>query len=120
MTDTNPTLDLTPPVLMAPLPSAPAEQPVTGPAVDAAPRTRWAAIIWGLVFAAISATARVDGDPECRRDAVADWVVSLSPPAIVAYLLLAGGAIALVGGLVGIARRLQRGPRAAASSPPTA
>ncbi|MFB7884445.1 hypothetical protein [Microbacterium sp. NPDC056057] len=120
MTDTNPTLDLTPPVLMAPLPSAPAEQPVTGPAVDAAPRTRWAAIIWGLVFAAISATALWVTVDAGRRDAVADWVVSLSPPAIVAYLLLAGGAIALVGGLVGIARRLQRGPRAAASSPPTA
>ena len=120
MTDTNPTLDLTPPLMMAPLAGTPDQQPVTGPAVDAAPRTRWAAIIWGLVFTVISATALWITVDSGRRDAVADWVVSLSAPAIVAYLLLAAGAIGLVGGLVGIARRLQRGPRAAASSPPTA
>ncbi|MGU3647093.1 hypothetical protein ACLBXX_19215 [Microbacterium sp. C23T] len=118
MTDTNPTFDLTPPLVMAPPAGTPDEQPVTGPAVDAAPRTRWAAIIWGLVFGAISATALWITVDAGRRDAVADWVVSLSAPAIVAYLLLAAGAVALVGGLVGIARRLQRGPRTAAPSPP--
>ena len=120
MTDTNPTLDLTQSLVFAPSAGTPDQQPVTGAAADAAPRTRWAAIIWGLVFAVISATALWVTVDAGRRDAVADWVVSLSPPAIVAYLLLAAGAIALVGGLVGIARRLQRGPRAAASSPPTA
>ena len=44
-----------------------------------------------------------------RRDAVGEWIVALSPGAIAAYLLLATAAIALVGGLVGIARRVQRG-----------
>ncbi len=119
MTDTNPTFDLTPPAVMAPLPSAPAERSVTDSAADTAPRTRWAAIIWGLALAVISATALWITVDAGRRDAVADWVVSLSPAAIVAYLLLAAGAIALVGGLVGIARRLQRGPRTAASASPT-
>ena len=120
MTDTNPTLDLTPPSVIPPLDATPAEQPVAGRTADAGPRTRWAAIIWGLALAVISATALWITLDAGRRDAVADWVVSLSPPAIAAYLLLAAGAIALVGGLVGIARRLQRGPRAAASTAPAA
>ncbi|MFB7892902.1 hypothetical protein ACFC1I_11945 [Microbacterium sp. NPDC056044] len=119
MTDTNPTLDLTPPPVIPPFEATPAEQPITRRAADEAPRTRWAAIIWGLALAVTSATALWITLDAGRRDAVAEWVVSLSPPAIVASLLLAAGAIALVGGLVGIARRLQRGPRAAASSPPT-
>ena len=120
MTDTSPTLDLTPPTVNPPLTGTPDERPGTDPAADTAPRTRWAAIIWGLVLALISATTLWVTLDAGRRDAVADWVVSLSPPAILAYLLLAGGAIALVGGLVGIARRLQRGPRTAASAPPAA
>ncbi|MFE5411010.1 hypothetical protein [Microbacterium sp. NPDC056569] len=120
MTDTNPTLDLTPPPVAPSLIGTPAEQPIPGSAADASPRTRWAAIIWGLVFAGISATALWVTLDAGRRDAVADWVVSLSPAAVVAYLLLVAGAIALVGGLAGLARRLQRGPRAAASTPPAA
>lgn len=129
MTDTNPALDLTPPSPHTPtegvgphsLPNAaervPADATAAPPLVDTtgidAPRTRWAAIIWGLLFAAVSATAlwiTIDSD---RRDAVSAWVLELSPPAAVAYLLLVAGSIALIGGLVGIARRLQRGPRSA-------
>ncbi|NLP84159.1 hypothetical protein HF576_09870 [Microbacterium sp. CFH 90308] len=73
-----------------------------------APRTRWAAIIWGAVFAATAALALwVTVSPD-RRAALADWTVSLSPTAAVAYLVLVVGAVALVAGVVGVARRAQR------------
>jgi hypothetical protein len=147
MSDQNPTLDLTPPAATEvraatppayAAPAVPAADGVSGAvssayaapggrsasaaadsATAAAPRTRWAAIIWGLLLAAISATALWVTVDAGRRDAVAEWIVALSPAAIAAYLLLAAAAIALVSGLVGIARRVQRGAerRRAASVP---
>lgn len=122
MTDHSPTLDLTPPSAPpGPIDRSSVQTPAARAVADAAacepPRTRWAAVIWGLLFAAISATVLWVTLDAGRRDAVADWVVSLSPPAIVAYLLLAAGAVALVGGLVGIARRIQRGRQRSAARP---
>lgn len=38
----------------------------------APPRTRWAAIVWGLLFAAIAATALWMIADDARRDAIAD------------------------------------------------
>lgn len=73
------------------------------------PRTRWAAIIWGVALAAVAALALwITVSPD-RRTALADWSLSLSPAAIGAYVALAIGAIALIAGLVGIVRRVQRG-----------
>ena len=88
---------------------APALPDAAAPACSTeAPRTRWAAIIWGLVFAATAALALwVTVSPD-RRAAVADWTVSLSPTTAVAYLVLVIGAVALVAGVVGVARRAQR------------
>ncbi|WP_228484545.1 hypothetical protein [Microbacterium cremeum] len=81
--------------------------PAGGPAT-ARPRTRWAAIIWGAAFAAVAAvTLWVTVSPD-RRTALADWTLSLSPAAVVAYVVLVLGAIALVAGVVGIVRRGQR------------
>ena len=79
-----------------------------GPAVPLRPRTRWAAIIWGAVFAAVATVALWTTVSPDRRTALADWSLSLSPAAIGAYVALAIGAIALVAGLVGILRRVQR------------
>ncbi|MCP2635219.1 hypothetical protein K0817_001395 [Microbacterium sp. HD4P20] len=95
--------------LFPPAYQAPVTADVAAPAAATeAPRTRWAAIIWGAVFAATAAVALwVTVSPD-RRTALADWTVNLSPPAAVAYLALVVGAIALVAGVVGVARRAQR------------
>ncbi|QEA27305.1 hypothetical protein FGL91_01275 [Microbacterium sp. CBA3102] len=72
------------------------------------PRTRWAAIIWGLLFAAIAAVALwmlADAD---RRDTVADGLLALTPTTIVTILLLTVGVLILVGGAAGLIRRAQR------------
>ncbi|MFK3678105.1 hypothetical protein ACI2IP_10250 [Microbacterium sp. NPDC090218] len=72
------------------------------------PRTRWAAIIWGLLFAAIAASALwmlADAD---RREAVADGLVSLTPTTLVTILVLTVGVLLLVGGAAGLIRRAQR------------
>ncbi|WP_433584777.1 hypothetical protein [Microbacterium hydrocarbonoxydans] len=72
------------------------------------PRTRWAAIIWGAVFAAIAVSMiglLADGR---RRDDVAEWILSLTPASITAMALLALGGIVLVCGAIGLIRRVQR------------
>lgn len=72
------------------------------------PRTRWAAIIWGAVFVAISVSAialLVDGN---HGEVVGEWVMSLTPASITAIALLAIGAVILICGAIGLIRRLQR------------
>lgn len=84
--------------------------PVEG--VDAAaslprPRTRWAGIVWGLVFVALAAAGIwASSDPD-RLDGLAPWLGTLDPGAAVAYGLLVIGVLLLVGGLVGLLRRAQ-------------
>jgi hypothetical protein len=79
------------------------------------PRTRWAAIIWGLLFAAIATTALWMIADDDRRDAVADGLVALTPTTIVTILLLTVGVLLLVGGAAGLIRRAQR--KLAATAP---
>lgn len=72
------------------------------------PRTRWAAIIWGLLFAIIAAGALwmlADAD---RRDAVTDGLLALTPTTVVTIALLSVGVLLLVGGAAGLIRRAQR------------
>lgn len=120
--------DLLPP---APVPTTPAilpppyvdtrppawEAPTTEPGLPApaafvdlsGPRVRWAGIVWGLVLAAIAAVALwILLDP-ARQAALTSWLVSLSPATAVALAVLLLGVFALVTGVVGIARRAQRG-----------
>jgi len=83
-----------------------AEAPTTASAPS--PRTRWAAIVWGLCFAAIAwfgIWMLSDGE---RHDSVTDWLASLNPGTITAFGLLAVGALVLISGLVGLIRRAQR------------
>lgn len=78
------------------------------------PRTRWAAIIWGLLFAAIAAGALWTLVDEGRRTALADGLVALTPTTILTIVLLSAGVLLLVGGAAGLVRRAQRTLAAAA------
>lgn len=72
------------------------------------PRTRWAAIVWGLLFAVIAAgTLAVVLAPE-RRLELAQWFTALEPAAFGLYAALAVGTIVLLASLVGLLRRAQR------------
>ncbi|WP_337005356.1 MULTISPECIES: hypothetical protein [unclassified Microbacterium] len=82
------------------------------------PRTRWAAIIWGLLFAAIAATALWMLADAGRREAVADGLVTLTPTTLLTIVLLTVGVLLLVGGAAGLVRRAQR--KLAATAPATA
>jgi hypothetical protein len=90
-------------------PQSPASAPESpAPAVPPPPRTRWAAIIWGVVFAAIAVSALVLlGDGE-RGEEVSDWILSLTPASITAMVLLALGAVVLICAATGLIRRVQR------------
>ena len=80
----------------------------TIPDTITSPRTRWAAIIWGLLFAAIAATALWMLADDDRRTAVADGIVTLTPTTILTIVLLTVGVLLLVGGAAGLVRRAQR------------
>jgi hypothetical protein len=100
MTDT-PTADLE--LLSVDDPSAsPSTSVATGP------RVRWAAIVWGLTFAAIAAGGfAVASSPAAMAwliDAVADAELTT---AIAACLFLVGGLVTIAG-VAGLLRRAQR------------
>lgn len=91
----------------------------TDSAAPSGPRTRWAAIVWGLVLAAIASLALWLLTATERQAAATDWILNLTPAAVIAYSVLVIGAFALVAGLVGLVRRAQRAaerPRAASTS----
>ncbi|BDZ40534.1 hypothetical protein [Microbacterium suwonense] len=84
--------------------SADAELPASAPL----PRTRWAAIVWGVCFAGIAwAGIWMLGSAD-RRDGVADAFASLTPGTITALVLLTIGVLVLITGLVGLIRHAQR------------
>ena len=78
------------------------------------PRTRWAAIIWGLMFAAIATGALWTLTDADRRAGVAEGLVASTPTTFVTVLLLSIGVLLLVGGAAGLIRRAQRKLAAAA------
>jgi hypothetical protein len=73
-----------------------------------APRTRWAAIIWGLLFATIAALALGQLADPSRRETIADALMTMTPTTITAIVLLTAGVLLLVGGAAGLIRRAQR------------
>lgn len=73
----------------------------------APPRTRWAAILWGLAFAAVAVAGLWLLD-DSRRDDIADWILGQTPGSITAAALLAVGTFILIAGAAGLARSLQR------------
>ncbi len=83
----------------------------TAPASAAAPaprpRTRWAGIVWGLALAAAAVLGLWVVSAADRREAAADWLGTLSVPAVIAYALLSLGAVVLLTGLIAALRRAQ-------------
>ncbi|WP_341947691.1 hypothetical protein [Microbacterium sp. LWH11-1.2] len=73
------------------------------------PRTRWAAIIWGLLFAAVSAISLWLIADDDRRAGISDWALSLTPVTITTLLILTIGVLLLVAGASALLRRVQRG-----------
>lgn len=112
---TDPTLPLASPataesaetVLLAATPALSEEPERERPATLPRPRTRWAAIVWGLVFAAVALAGIWLTSEAARLDAALVWVGGLDAGAAVGYGLLGVGALLLVGGLVGLLRRAQ-------------
>ncbi len=77
------------------------------------PRTRWAAIVWGLIIAGIAATTlAIVSSPE-RRLAVADWASGLTPGAFWILCVLAVGVFILLLALLTLIRHAQRRRREA-------
>lgn len=78
------------------------------PAEPTSPRTRGAAIVWGLLFAAIAAFGIWTLTNDDRRAGTADWITTLTPNTVYSLVLLAIGVLILVGGAVGLIRHTQR------------
>lgn len=72
------------------------------------PRTRWAAVIWGLLLAAVAATALWLVVDDTRRAGISDWVLTLTPGTISGLLVLTTGVLLLAAGAAGLLRRVQR------------
>lgn len=102
---TDGTLDATEP--LEPL-VPPAAYDPAGPSSRTAPRTRWAAIVWGLFLGALAITGLVlVGDPARRVDLAAS-VDALSAGSLIAGAVLCIGVLVLVGGVAGLIRHAQR------------
>lgn len=81
------------------------------------PRTRWGAIIWGALFAAVAAAAFwLIADDE-RRAGIADWILALTPTTITTLMILTIGVLLLVTGAVALLRRGQHRMSGAADRP---
>lgn len=72
------------------------------------PRTRWAAIVWGVFFVALAWLGLWLLNDADRRDGVTDAIATLIPGTITAISLLSMGVLLLIAGLVGLIRRAQR------------
>ena len=124
--NTEPTVPLDPPApgdapapddmtarLDAPPPAAAAPVPATEcPAVPAAPRVRWAGIVWGSVFALVAIAALWTLAEASRLAGIRDWLLTLSPAElhpgwVIGIVVLAGGLLLLILGGVALLRNLQ-------------
>lgn len=83
------------------------------------PRTRWAAIIWGTLFAVIAATSLWLVADDERRAGIADGVLALTPATISTLVILTIGVLLLVTGAAGLIRRMQHRRAAGAVPGPT-
>lgn len=72
------------------------------------PRTRWAAIVWGVLFAAVAATSLWLIADDDRRSGVADWALTLTPVTIITLMILTIGVLVLVTGASALLRTVQR------------
>lgn len=79
-----------------------------GDAAPRTPRTRWAAIVWGLFFGSLAYAGIWMLSDADRRAGLVDWVMALTPGTIVAVMLLGAGVLVLVAGVAGLIRHAQR------------
>jgi len=79
-----------------------------GEAEPTPPRTRWAAVVWGLFLGALAFAGIWMLHDRDRRDGIVDGVMALTPGTLIAVGLLAVGVLILVAGIGGLARRVQR------------
>jgi TRAP-type C4-dicarboxylate transport system permease small subunit len=104
--------------VMADAPPSPAAPPTTSWTLTATtrsypPRTRWAAIIWGLIIAGIAATTlAIIGSPE-RRLALSEWAATLTWGEVWVLSALVLGVFILVLAVLALIRRAQRRRREA-------
>lgn len=80
----------------------------TSAAPSLGPRTRWAGIVWGLLFAAVAVAGLSLTSSEAAVDTLVAWATDLSAATAIGWAVLAVGALLLVTGLVGLLRRAQR------------
>jgi len=100
----------------APAPTT--REAASGTATPTPPRTRWAAILWGLLFAAMAAISiwlLVDDD---RRAGISDWALTLTPVTMSTLLILTVGVLLLVAGASALLRRVQRATTAGSAEHP--
>lgn len=71
------------------------------------PRTRWGAIVWGLVFAALAAAGIALVSVPGRFADLMTWIGALEAGTAVGYGLLVIGGLVLVIGVIGLLRRAQ-------------
>ncbi|MFJ2369385.1 hypothetical protein [Microbacterium sp. NPDC087665] len=81
---------------------------VATPLVATPPRTRWAAVIWGLLFAAIAGAGIWLLTDAQRQSGIADWVMELTPSTLGGLAVLVAGVLVLATGAVGLIRHAQR------------
>ena len=79
------------------------------PLLPAAPRIRWAAIVWGLLFAGIASALLWVVTDVGNRDAASVWLKTVSPATLVLVILLVVGGLLLVAGLASLLRRITSG-----------
>ena len=82
-----------------------ANVPSAAPATTA-PRIRWAAIVWGLLFAGIASALLWVVTDVGNRDAASVWLKTVSPATRGFVVLLVIGGLLLVAGLASLLRRL--------------
>ncbi|GAA4780122.1 hypothetical protein [Microbacterium gilvum] len=91
---------------------AAAPEPGAAPTVAEQPRTRWAAIVWGVALAIAAALGLGQTVDPSRfttlQDGVVEWTLAADPLSVSLAVVLALGAAVLVAGLAGIARGVQR------------
>jgi CDP-diglyceride synthetase len=96
-------------------PTVPLDAPVPledAPPTPIAPRVRWAGIVWGAVFTLLAGTALWVLAEASRREAVHEWLTTLSPADVhpgwvIGIVVLAGGLLLLILGGVALLRNAQ-------------
>lgn len=72
------------------------------------PRVRWAGIIWGIVFVAFSVVGLLAVTDPAVQAVFTEWWFTATPLSFAAVSVLGVGVVALLCGLIAIARRSQR------------